>query len=45
MLDIRSVCEDCGKEPKRDEEKSNENWNVYNTVCESCGGKVELKLK
>lgn len=39
-LKIEHKCEKCGKPQPRNEEKSNENWDVYdcNKTCE-CGGK------
>lgn len=39
-LKIEHKCEKCGKPQQRNEEKSNENWDVYdrNQTCE-CGGK------
>lgn len=37
------VCDTCGKDMPKDEEKSNVNWTVYKNVCE-CGGKSTLKL-
>lgn len=38
MIELR--CEKCGALPPKDESKSNENWNVYNTGkgCK-CGGR------
>lgn len=43
--EIVLVCNNCGKHPPIDEEKSNENWIVYITAfpCE-CGGHWEHKL-
>lgn len=40
------ACELCGKPQPKDESRSNENWNVYDTkaVCE-CGGKFKIMLR
>lgn len=40
------ACELCGKPQQKDESRSNENWNVYDTkaVCE-CGGKFKNNVK
>lgn len=35
-------CRDCGKLMPVDEEKSNENWTVYETHC-TCGGEPDIK--
>lgn len=39
-LKMEFKCENCGKSQPKNNEKSNENWNVYdrNQKCE-CGGK------
>lgn len=39
-------CEKCGKLQPKNEEKSNENWNVYdcNVKCE-CGGKFVVRFE
>ncbi len=37
------VCDKCGKEMPKDEEKSNHNWAVYKNDCE-CGGKATFKV-
>ena len=44
-LEIVLVCDNCGKRPPIDEEKSNENWVVYITSspCE-CGGHWRHKI-
>lgn len=43
---IIRACEKCGKPQKKDESKSNNNWNVYDTQkkCE-CGGNFQFMLK
>lgn len=43
-IKMLSVCNKCGKLQKRNEEKSNENWDVYDckAKCE-CGGKFVTK--
>ena len=40
------ICNKCGKEQKRNEKESNENWNVFdvNKRCK-CGGKFEIKFE
>jgi DNA-directed RNA polymerase subunit RPC12/RpoP len=44
-MEIKYVCEKCGKEPQKNESKSNKNWKVYdNKPCEYCGGKLTIKL-
>ena len=43
VMDIKLVCKKCGKEPKPDKERSNENWNVYPTKCE-CGGELKIDV-
>ena len=44
-VDIKFLCNKCGKEQPRDEKQSNENWNVYptNQSC-NCGGKFYIKI-
>lgn len=37
------VCQKCKKENSPDK-KSNENWEVYNTTCEKCGGEMKLEF-
>ena len=39
-IDIKIICEKCGKETPIDKEQSNENWIVYKTKC-TCGGIVK----
>jgi DNA-directed RNA polymerase subunit RPC12/RpoP len=42
---IKYVCADCGKEPEKNKEMSNENWVVVeNKPCIYCGGKLIIKL-
>lgn len=42
---VKFICSKCGKEPKKNEEKSNENWTVFdNKPCEFCGGKLKLDI-
>lgn len=38
-MKVKFVCVVCGKEPGIDEEKSTDNWKVYETVCKHCGGR------
>ncbi len=38
------ICEKCGYEPKSNKEKSNKNWEVYDTKCPECGGKICPKV-
>lgn len=37
-------CEDCGYEPKPDKDKSNENWDCYDTTCPKCSGDIIPEL-
>ena len=41
-IKISAKCQDCGKVPINDNERSNKNWNVVSTTCIFCGGKVKL---
>ncbi|MGE7271368.1 hypothetical protein ACQKK5_07900 [Brevibacillus panacihumi] len=41
-MDVKMACEKCGAEPKVNEEKSNDNWKVYDTTCAACGGRVRM---
>lgn len=42
---IKYICEDCGKEPEKNEKQSNKNWTVIdNKPCVYCGGKLKIKL-
>lgn len=42
-MKVKRVCGDCGKEPKPNKEKSNENWTVIdNKSCEDCGGELKF---
>lgn len=44
LKNIRIVCSKCGKEPEKDEKRSNENWAVFeNKPCAYCGGKLIIK--
>jgi len=40
---IRFVCPKCGKEPGRDKEMSNKNWDIIPAECPTC--KLRLKLE
>jgi hypothetical protein len=44
-VEIKEVCDKCGKEAPVDKTKSNENWTVYETSkpCE-CGGRYKIKF-
>ena len=44
-IEIKRICDKCGKEQQPDEKLSNENWKVYaaNLKCE-CGGKYTLDI-
>ena len=44
-VSIRQECEDCGKEPVIDTEKSTDNWTVYSTTCTYCGGRVRMIIE
>lgn len=41
---VKTVCEECGKEAKVNKDLSAENWNVYDTKCKECGGKIVMTL-
>ena len=44
-IKIVILCSKCGKEPKRDKEKSNKNWDtIPNKPCEYCGAKLKIKV-
>jgi len=44
-MNIKFVCEKCGKEPKRNEKLSNENWDVIdNKPCSYCGGEITIEV-
>lgn len=38
QIEIKIICDKCGKDMPKDEEKSNENWHVAKENC-PCGGK------
>lgn len=38
-------CSTCGYVPEPDKSKSNENWNVYQTTCPKCGGRIQMNFK
>jgi hypothetical protein len=40
---IGFICDKCGKDMPKDEEKSDENWTVVSPDC-PCGGKSKLKF-
>ena len=40
VLVYEERCNKCGAKPKINEEKSNQNWTVYNLDC-ACGGRIE----
>ena len=42
---INIVCKECGKPQKKNQEKSNSNWDYFdgNVLCE-CGGEFEVKI-
>ena len=42
--EMKMVCSECGKDAPIDQEKSNSNWTVYKSSCDSCGSKTKLKL-
>ena len=42
---IKMRCNKCGKEPKLDENQSNENWDVIPNIPCECGGKLEFCLE
>lgn len=42
-INVKMICEKCGKEGEIDKEKSNPNWNVYKTKCK-CGGRVSPQV-
>ena len=41
---IKLICNKCGKEPKKNEDKSNQNWKVYDNISCECGGKFKIKI-
>jgi len=42
-IEIKILCDKCGKDMPKDEEKSNKNWFVSKEKC-PCGGKGKLLL-
>ncbi|TDO77719.1 hypothetical protein DFR79_13251 [Halanaerobium saccharolyticum] len=44
ISNIEIVCMECGKEAPINHEESTENWTVYGTTCEECGGKTGAKF-
>ena len=44
MSKITMICPD-GHKPVVDEEKSNENWQVFIDPCPECGKKLEIKYE
>jgi len=44
-LEVEFVCIECGYKPEPDQKQSNKNWNVINTICTKCGGKISPKIK
>lgn len=42
--EVKPVCKECGKEQNQNKDLSNENWNVYDTKCPECGGKIDVSL-
>jgi hypothetical protein len=37
-IEVKMICDKCGKEQKPDDKGSNENWLVYPNVPCKCGG-------
>jgi len=44
-MEIKHVCEKCGKVPEKDESKSNENWTVIPVICPDCGGHIKMTFE
>jgi transcription elongation factor Elf1 len=44
-IEVKFWCPKCKIEAPIDKEKSNENWTIYKTVCDKCGGKTEMAIK
>lgn len=42
---IKMICKECGEHAAVDKEKSNDNWTVYETKCNKCGGQIIPKLE
>lgn len=43
--EIKLWCPKCKKYAEKDEDKSNENWNVYSPNCNKCGSKYDIKIE
>jgi len=43
-IQIKVKCSNCGYIPKPNKKMSNKNWDVFDTKCSKCGGKIELKF-
>lgn len=41
-MKFESRCTECDELATVDREKSNENWTVYKTTCEKCGGRTSI---
>lgn len=42
-IKVKMICDKCGKEMPLDNEKSNENWQVYKQDC-VCGGRAKFEI-
>ena len=43
-IDIKMICDKCGKEAVKDKKDSNKNWEVFKIDC-ACGGKFKIIVK
>ena len=43
-LEFEHKCESCGHLQEPDKSKSNNNWTVYSSTCNKCGGKVKMEM-
>lgn len=41
-MEIIMECKQCKDRPKPNKEKSNENWESYDTTCSMCGGEISM---
>jgi len=43
-IDIKMICDKCGKEAVKDKKDSNKNWEVFKIDC-ACGGRFKIIVK
>ena len=38
------ICRNCNYKPSHNEERSNDNWKVFNMKCPKCGKQMNIEL-